>query len=979
MDYDDANATLSYVVAAHSDFATRKAADARGVLVGNGKLCVFPSYDEIDTQKTYMTAGARPSYVNAGQPNVASVFRCNRLRFYRSTGTLNDALPLVLKSQSLDMGTGVFTSRFGCTDPLSAMPMFDVEYDIYAARQYPHVLVQTMRLYPVATMAELFIKHEIYVGDDDAAQNVDFTSTKIYNPREAGAVVPGTTYMTEARCLQPASGLTVAAASSYAFDTAATVGTSTSPALTAYLQASHAVTLLAPPIPATVHIPVATLNAGALAALHDINALRDAASATAPVASATGSTAAAFVESFTAPSGPADAGMVKVRMSAGAPFTVVEGMSVTFPIIDGSLPDAWNVAGARYTAHLLSGYTYDTSGGAQEFHFAPPLVADMAPFYAALSSPPVPVPAGQVQGVETIDVTRIERDVIDNNYLRVTLTADPTYVPLSAWATVKFSQLALSSPTPWTLDVMGFNVYRTDPRRCYSLLRATDLQPITDPAAPTTSVVPLTMSVVSAVLHSDDYPDPSGEARRLLLSLQFSQATPFDSVSRLRVDHVSQWTKLWRAGISVQAKDGITSPQAAEVMLMRRHVKFALYNILSSTREGMQLTWGRDSFQMGLLDVTGGTAVDGDLWLMPVLTTFLPEVARGILEYRFNSLGPATQLASVYGLRGAKYPYIGDSSYSDSLYDTVGPFHVFNNAMIAICAWNYYRVSRDKDWLQTRGYPMIKGVADMFVSKTTFVDGTPHLLGVTGLNDARSSDDNSMTNYLVRTAIKFAVEASYELTLPVKDAWFKLFYGLPVTRTTQDVLLFDALVTGGTSSTETYQVLETLIPLVRLYATVLHRVDGVSAQAVLPNVQYQSTHTTNGFDLKPVNIMLRAIMYGQYAQVYPADFTASIEQFRAELVDNLFAGTTPIWGNLTRTAGGYNDVSLSGMLLITLLSTMCGMEIRGAVAETRFYTEEMKVALSATSAMPRYWRAVKVTGYGADSDQATNVVNSVYY
>jgi hypothetical protein len=983
MDYDDVKATLSYAVADHADFATRRAADPRGVMVGNGKLCAFPSYDGVDTHQAFLTTGARPTPLNAAQPNVVPAFRCNRVRFFRAATNLNDALPLALLGQSLDMNTGVVTSRFRCTHPTTNAALFDVESDLFAARQFPHVIVQTVRLYPATQLPELFVKHEIYI-DDDRATQVSFSSTQIYNPRETGPAPPPTsgTYITEARCTLAQRGLTMAAGSAYAFDTSA-VSAGTSPALTAFLQAPHAVAfIMAPPALAEFHVSSAGLSSGALAALAGINALRAASPSTAPVASVRAVTAPADVLSFAAPSAPADAGMVKVRLAAGAPFTVVDGTAFALPSLDAGLPDAWNVQGATYTARVLSGYVYDTSGGAQEFHFQPPLTADMTPFYAYLSSPPLPVPAGQMVAVETVDVTRIEEETGGPaGYLRVTLAAAPAHVPISpAWASVTFSDLALSASAPWALEVMGFNVYRSDPSRCYSLLRAADLAPVADPADPARPV-PVTFTVVSVALHSDDFPDPASEVRRLLLSLQFSQATPWESAARVRRDHVSEWARLWRMGITVQPKDGVTTAEAAEVRLVRRHLKYAMYNLLSSTREGMQMTWSRDSFQMGAIDLTGGVAVDGDLWLLPVLTAFLPEVARAVLEYRYNSLGTATQLASVYGLRGAKYPYAGDAAYSDSLYDTVGPFHVFNNALVAICAWNYYRVSRDRDWLQTRGYPMIKGVADMFASRMTAAsppDGRPHLYSVTSINQARSSDDNTLTNYLVRLAIKFAVEASYELTMPVKDAWLSLFYGLPVTRGPQDVLLFDPAAAALPS--ETYQVLETLIPLVRVYSAVLHRVDGVLPQAALANVQDQVARTADGYELTPVNIMLRAMMYGQYAQANPAAFTASIEQFRHELVDNLFAGATPVWGSLTRaSSAGYNDVSLSGMLLLTVLCAMCGMEVRGAVAETRFYTDEMKVTMSATGAMPRYWRGVKVTGYGPDSDQTTNVINSVYY
>jgi trehalose/maltose hydrolase-like predicted phosphorylase len=94
-----------------------------------------------------------------------------------------------------------------------------------------------------------------------------------------------------------------------------------------------------------------------------------------------------------------------------------------------------------------------------------------------------------------------------------------------------------------------------------------------------------------------------------------------------------------------------------------------------------------------------------------------------------------------------------------------GTFEHHITADVAIAFWNYYRVTQNKEWLITRGYPMLKEIADYWVSRSVLnTDGSYSIKNVVGANEfAPNVDDNAFTNGSAITALKFATEAAMEV------------------------------------------------------------------------------------------------------------------------------------------------------------------------------------------------------------------------
>lgn len=515
---------------------------------------------------------------------------------------------------------------------------------------------------------------------------------------------------------------------------------------------------------------------------------------------------------------------------------------------------------------------------------------------------------------------------------------------------------------------LGFNVYRSDPRRCYNRFQTS-----------VTSGTVLTMHIISTQMTSVDYEQPDIEARRVCMNMVLRSSTPLASVSQIRSDHISAWAALWKGRVAITPKLGITGPETASLNSITRVLKSAFYNIYSTTRENAVPASPLPGVaSLNAVDLYGSVALDGDLWLVPCLLLFRPEAARAILEFRYKELASAIQLASTYGFKGARYPYTNDSvGFKDAVYwDVLSPLHVFNTALVAISAWNYYRITLDDEWLRSQGYPILKNIADFFASKVSEdEDGTLHLRQVSGLDPAkRAGDDETMTNYLVRLATKYTIEASYQVGAYVKEQWTDVFYGLPVTVFPNTHVL---ALNAEADSDDTSSVLETLIPLLPYFNYVLYKVDTfpcAGATTAASNLAFWETKTNPGYEGFPTNALMRAILHAQVAQntTNTATRDASLAAFETILSNIVNDYVTPIWTNLPRFDSDktYNDITLSALLILVVVMGSVGVNIKGGVAETRFYYENFKVDGLVNSIFPRYWKDIVVGGLSQAGDAA---------
>lgn len=270
-------------------------------------------------------------------------------------------------------------------------------------------------------------------------------------------------------------------------------------------------------------------------------------------------------------------------------------------------------------------------------------------------------------------------------------------------------------------------------------------------------------TVVGVVCTSATYADPWNEAERQAIYAHEQGS------ERLIARHSAMWNELWRGSVKV-----------ANDPWLQQVADACVYNLYSN----MEDDGDRSVAPMGLTSdkYYGHVFWDADTWILPVLLKIRPSMAKSILEYRYNGLEAARINARAHGYKGAMFPWEGDANGEESTptFALTGPMEHHITADVANAAWQYYKATSDLDWLRRRGFPIIKGCADFWVSRVDDNgDGTYSIRNVVGADEyAEGVDDNAFTNASARRALEAATSAAIILGEPTNELWKKVAGGL---------------------------------------------------------------------------------------------------------------------------------------------------------------------------------------------------------
>lgn len=271
-------------------------------------------------------------------------------------------------------------------------------------------------------------------------------------------------------------------------------------------------------------------------------------------------------------------------------------------------------------------------------------------------------------------------------------------------------------------------------------------------------------ALIGSVCTSRDFSDPKNESERMVVyALQ-------QNINQLAEEHDRAWENLWESDIEIE---GCPEDQ--------KDVRLALYNLYASQRENSRLSIP----PMGLSTTTGYNGHifwDSELWMYPPILLLNQGLAKAHIDYRTDRLAQAMKRADQYGFEGAMYPWESDDSGEEATptWCLTGPLEHHISADVSIAFWNYYRVTRDIQWLQQEGYQVIKEVADFWISRASQnTDGTFSICNVVGANEyAQHVNDNAFTNGAAKTALENAQKAAKTLGYTPNPKWEKVANGL---------------------------------------------------------------------------------------------------------------------------------------------------------------------------------------------------------
>lgn len=229
--------------------------------------------------------------------------------------------------------------------------------------------------------------------------------------------------------------------------------------------------------------------------------------------------------------------------------------------------------------------------------------------------------------------------------------------------------------------------------------------------------------------------------------------------------HTAAWRGLWRGDIEVPGQGELQS-----------WVRSAQYGLLSSTRTG-----SADSISpTGLSsdNYAGLIFWDAETWMYPALLAAHPDLAKSVVDYRYRTRDGARANAEKLGHSGLFYPWTSASKgHLKAECHSVDPPHCRTQnhlqSDIALAAWQYYLATKDDQWLRTRGWPVIKGIAEFWADRATRnADGSYSIKDVAGPDEySNGVDDGVFTNAGAATTLRTAARAAQLLGKDAPAHW----------------------------------------------------------------------------------------------------------------------------------------------------------------------------------------------------------------
>lgn len=267
---------------------------------------------------------------------------------------------------------------------------------------------------------------------------------------------------------------------------------------------------------------------------------------------------------------------------------------------------------------------------------------------------------------------------------------------------------------------------------------------------------------------SQDTSDTVGSARA---EARGAAAAGFGS---LVAENNAAWAQMWKGRIDVLGNPTVaTDVNASEFYLW------------SSTRADQE--WSISPAGLSSNGYDGHIFWDAETWMYPSLLAQHPDLAAAMNAYRFNRLAAAQQHAIATGFQGARFPWESALDGTEQIPPPVsvnseGLYEQHITADIALAQWQYYLTTGDKQWLATRGWPVISGAATFWASHAVrAADGSYHINHVTGPDEENPDvNDEAYTNVGAKRTIEDAILAAHVLGLPVPADWPQIAAGIVV-------------------------------------------------------------------------------------------------------------------------------------------------------------------------------------------------------
>ena len=433
----------------------------------------------------------------------------------------------------------------------------------------------------------------------------------------------------------------------------------------------------------------------------------------------------------------------------------------------------------------------------------------------------------------------------------------------------------------------------------------------------------LRFHILGSLVPGTDFADPWNEAERFVI---YGLG---EGVERLVARHEALWEELWQGDIRIEG-----DPEA------QTFARAALFQLYSHAREGRAASI--PPYGLSDREYCGHIFWDSELWMYPPLLFLNGGIARSLVDYRTQLLEGACRKAACYGYKGALYPWESDNTGDESCPTNAltGTFEHHISSDVAIGIWNYFCMTGDLEWLRTEGWPVLREVADFWVSRAERnADGSYSIRGVVGADEfAHHVTDNAFTNGSAKVALRAAVSAAQILFFDSGE-WEKVADGLRILKRED----------GVTDEYEGYDGRTVKQADVNLLAYPLQLVTDPSE--IRADLEYYEPRIhPHGPAMSQAILALQWARLGEGAKAY--------DLYQKGLEGHLHGPFLAF----SETAGHGDTCFMTGLggFLQLFINGFCGLELTdGGVAQL-------------PAALPPHWESITVTGVGPDRRTYTN-------
>ena len=430
-----------------------------------------------------------------------------------------------------------------------------------------------------------------------------------------------------------------------------------------------------------------------------------------------------------------------------------------------------------------------------------------------------------------------------------------------------------------------------------------------------------TFHVIGSLITSAHVADPLNQAERILAYIRFQKE------GELTRKHRQAWAKLWEGDIMIEGD-----------IRAQKEVRSMLYHLYSFSRKGV----AQSLSPMGLsgLGYNGHVFWDTEIFMFPPMLMLQPDMARSMLEYRFERLDEARRNASSFGFEGAMYPWESASTGAEEtrVRALTGAFEHHASADVAIAAWNYWLTTQDREWLETRGWPMLKATAEFWSSRAEKGDdGKYHIYNVICPDEyAVNKDDNAYTNGAAKRNLEYAIAAARELGLKSPQQWQEI----------ADGMFFDKMQNGVTSEYVGYDGEPIKQADVNLLAYPLKLI--TDKDQVMRDLEYYSAKVPQ----KSTPAMTQSMFSVICSRL--GDIDKAYEWF----IDSYRPNQLPPFGVLAECKGGKNPYFATGAggTLQAVIMGFGGLDFNpdGGIVQVKSH------------GLPKHWKKLTITGVGTE-------------